>query len=295
MPKRPYDLPPLNALLSFEAAARHVSFKAAAAELNVTPAAVSHQVKSLESDLKCALFHRHHRGVELTEIGAYLFVALQRGFEEIGDALNQLRTRVSKTSVTVGATTAMSALWLTPRLAQFWKSHPHISVSQIVSDTGEGGADCDLSIHYGDMSRETGSCKALFHDRISALGSPRFAEQNRVETVEDLAGLPLIHLDSAGTDWTDWQDWFAALDYSGALRNAHRVNNYVIALQAAQDDMGAVLGWEGLTRSFTESGRLVKLLPETVASPRVYFVKLHARASDQAKLVFKWLAEVPRF
>lgn len=292
MPKRPYDLPPLNALLSFEAAARHVSFKAAAAELNVTPAAVSHQVKSLEQDLKCALFHRHHRGVELTEIGAYLFVALQRGFEEIGDALDQLRARVSRASVTVGATTAMSALWLTPRLAQFWKSHPHISVSQIVSDTGQGGGDCDLSIHYGDMSQETGSCRALFHDRISALGSPRFAEQNRTETIEDLAALPLIHLDSAGTDWTDWQDWFAALGYRGALRNAHRVNNYVIALQAAQDDMGAVLGWEGLTRSFVESGRLVKLLPETVSSPRVYFVKLHPHASEQAKLVFKWLADV---
>ena len=78
--KRHYDLPPMTALVAFEAAARHVGFKPAARELNVTPAAISHQVKALESELHCALFYRHHRGVELTETGAYLLVALQRGF-----------------------------------------------------------------------------------------------------------------------------------------------------------------------------------------------------------------------
>ena len=290
MPKRPYDLPPLSSLVSFESAARHVSFKKAADELNVTPAAVSHQVKALEQQLNSVLFRRHHRGVELTETGAYLFVSLQRGFEEIGNALDQLKARSSKASVTIRATTAMSALWLTPRLAQFWKSHPHISVSQIVSDAGGEEPDCDLSIHYGDLSGETGRCRRLFHDRISALGSPRFADQNRIESVDDLAEVPLIHLETEGTDWTDWQDWFAALGYGGKLRRTHRVNNYVIALQAAQDDMGAVLGWEGLTRSFVESGRLVNLLTETVSSPRDYYVKLHPHASEQARLVFDWLA-----
>ena len=290
MPKRPYDLPPLNALASFEAAARHVSFKVAAAELNVTPAAISHQVKSLERELNRALFRRHHRGVELTETGAYLLVSLQRGFEEIDSALDQLRSRSPRASVTVRATTAMSALWLTPRLAEFWKSHARISVSQIVSDAGEAGPDCDLSLHYGDLSRETGQCRILFHDRIFTLGSPRFARKNRIETVADLASLPLIHLDADGTDWTDWRDWFEAMGYRGTFTNTHRVNNYVIALQAAQDDMGAVLGWDGLTRSFVDTGRLVKLLPESVSSPRDFYVKLHPYGSSQANLVFDWLA-----
>ena len=72
--------------------------------------------------------------------------------------------------------------------------------------------------------------------------------------MDDLAAVTLIHLETEGADWTDWQDWFAALGYGGKLRNTHRVNNYVIALQAAQDDMGAVLGWEGLTRSFRGIG-----------------------------------------
>ena len=80
---RPYDFSSMTALICFEAAARNASFKAAAQEMNVTPAAVSHQIKALEQDLGCALFIRRHRGVELTERGAVLLVSLQRSFETI--------------------------------------------------------------------------------------------------------------------------------------------------------------------------------------------------------------------
>ena len=88
-----YTRLPLRALVSFEAAARLVSFKSAARELNVTPAAVSHQIKALEAELRTPLFDRHNRGVELTEKGAYLLVAIQRGFDHVGEALDQLKSR----------------------------------------------------------------------------------------------------------------------------------------------------------------------------------------------------------
>ncbi len=282
----------MSSLVSFEAAARNISFKAAAGELNVTPAAISHQVKALEHELQCTLFHRFHRGVELTESGAYLLVALQRGFEGISEALQQLRAQHGRTAVTIRSTTAVSSLWLTPRLAQFWKSYAHISVAQVVSDIDIDASDCDLSIHYGNMSKEPGDCRALFHDQIMALGSPRFAAQNKIGRIEDIARIPLIHLEAPETGWTDWHAWAGAFGYSGQFRSAHRVNNYVIALQAAQDDMGAVLGWEGLTSELIASGKLVKLLPETMSSPLDFYVKLHNQASDRAGLVFNWLTEV---
>lgn len=279
----------MSALVAFEAAARHVGFKAAARELNVTPAAISHQVKALEAELRCLLFDRHHRGVELTETGAYLLVALQRGFEAMGDAVDQLRQRSNRASVTIQVTTAVSSLWLTPKLAQFWKSHGDISVAQIVSDTDQSPADCDLSIHYGYMSRDTGTCSILFHDQIMALGSPQFARAHKVVRVADLAKLPLIHFESAVAGWTDWQGWFHALGYTGPVKNSHRVNNYVIALQAARDDMGAVLGWVGLTRTYLETGQLVSLLPDCVETPEDFYVKLHPHASERARLVYDWL------
>lgn len=289
MSERPYNMPPLGALVSFEAAARHVSFKSAATELNVTPAAISHQVKALERDLGCALFRRHHRGVDLTETGAYLLVVLQRGFEDISDALDQLRRRPARASVTIRATTAVSSIWLTPRLAHFWRIHPTISVAQILSDTDQALTDCDLSIHYGDIGSETGKCHALFRDRIAALCSPRFAQTNRIASVADLARLPLIHLDSEHSNWTGWHEWCATLGYSGPLRHSHRVNNYVIALQAAQDDMGVVLGWDGLTRPLVDAGRLVRILPDTIESPLDFYVKLHPHATERARLVYDWL------
>ncbi|MDA5095541.1 LysR substrate-binding domain-containing protein [Aliiroseovarius sp. KMU-50] len=277
--------------MSFEAAARNVSFKAAAKELNVTPAAVSHQIKALEREMNCSLFHRFHRGVELTESGAYLLVALQRGFEEINEAVSQLRSQHGRSAVTIRSTTAVSSLWLTPRLAQFWKSHGHISVAQVVSDHGAGVPDCDLSIHYGNIDQETGNCRVLFHDEIMALGSPRFADEHNLKTVEDLAHVPLIHLEAPDTGWTNWHEWARALGYHGELKTAHRVNNYIIALQAARDDMGAVLGWEGLTSDLIDAGKLVKLIPETVSAPLDFYVKLHNQSSQRANIVFEWLTQ----
>lgn len=286
---RPYELPPMSALVAFEAAARHVSFKAAARELNVTPAAISHQVKALEAELRCALFRRHHRGVDLTETGAYLFVALQRSFETMSDAIGQLRARASRAAVTIRVTTAVSSFWLTPQLARFWREHGDVSVAQMVRDSDAPADDCDLSIHYGDISAETVPCEILFHDQIMAMASPQFAAANPVTRIGDLAALPLIHLEAGEDAWMDWRSWFAALGHHGRVRVEHRVNNYVIALQAAQDSMGAVLGWTGLTQGHLRDGRLVPIWPDRVETPQDFYVRLHPHPSAGARLVFDWL------
>lgn len=294
MPKRPYDLPQMSALVAFEAAARHVSFTGAARELNVTPAAISHQVKALESELQCALFQRHHRGVTLTETGTYLMVALQRGFEDMADAIRQLRQRAARASVTIGVTTAVSSLWLTPKLAQFWKTHAEVSVSQIVSDSGQTPAECDLSIRYGTLPPDGRDSSVLFQDRLMALASPRFAAAHPVQHVHDLARLPLIHFDSHVAGWTDWRGWFQALGYEGQINTSHRVNNYLIALQAAADDMGAVLGWIGVARPFMQSEQLVPVLPDQVTPQEDFHVILHTRTSPRARLVYDWLVRAAR-
>ena len=290
MPGPRYAHLPLRALVSFEAAARLVNFKAAARELNVTPAAVSHQIKALEADLGTRLFERHNRGVDLTEKGAYLLVAIQRGFDHVGDALDQLKSRASPTSVTIHSTTAVSSLWLTQRLASFWRAHPRIAVSQAVDDMRRYAANCDLSIHYGDMGLETAPCRALFRDTITALASPAFAEEHDIKSVTELGRIPLIHLEMAENNWATWEEWAGSLGYDGPLMMSHRVNNYVIALQAARDGMGAVLGWDGLTADLVASGRLVRLLPDSLPSPLDFYIAQHNESSDRARLVFVWLA-----
>ncbi|MEM7732570.1 MAG: LysR substrate-binding domain-containing protein [Pseudomonadota bacterium] len=290
MPETRYTHLPLRALVSFEAAARNVSFKAAARELNVTPAAVSHQIKALEGDLRTALFDRHNRGVELTEKGADLLVAIQRGFDHVGEALDQLKSRARPAAVTIHSTTAVSSLWLTQRLASFWRAHPRIAVNQAVDDMRRDAGNCDLSIHYGDMALEPAPCRALFRDTITALASPDFAQEHGISSVAELGQIPLIHLEMAENNWTTWEEWAGALGYHGPLQMSHRVNNYVIALQAARDGMGAVLGWDGLTADLVASGRLVKLLPDALPSPLDFYIAQHNEASDQARLVFDWLS-----
>ncbi|MBA5777532.1 LysR family transcriptional regulator [Stappia sp. F7233] len=288
---RPYDFSSMTALICFEAAARNASFKNAAREMNVTPAAVSHQIKALETDLGCNLFRRHHRGVELTEKGAFLFIAIQRGFEAISDAVTQIRERPETVDVTIGSTTAVSSLWLTPKISSFWKIHPTITVSQIVSDVPAMTGRCDLSIQYNTPQENGGEYRMLFQDRIVALGTTRFAAEHGISRLEDLLKAPLIHSSGEDTGWTTWTDWFRALERPAPKGRNFYVNNYMIALQAAQEDVGAVLGWDGLVGSLMEDGRLVKLVPESIPSPMAFCLKIHSRASAKARLFADWLVE----
>lgn len=278
---RPYDLPSLTAMVCFEAAARNLSFRDAAGELNVTPAAVSHQIKALESDLGVDLFRRQHRGVELTETGAYLFVALQRSLETISDTVRDIRPTAQPQDVVVQATTAVSAFWLTPQITAFWKARPEIVISQIVSDT-TAVSGADLSIHYGPMADGD---HPLFHDEILAVAAPSLS----AGSLEDLRAMPLIHVVAEGTDWTGWSDWLAHFGTATPTGRRIAVNNHMIALQLAKDGAGAVLGWSGLIGPLLASGELVPLVPERMPSPHGFFLRTHPRASAKAKAFRDWL------
>lgn len=289
---RPYDLPSMTALVCFEAAARHRSFKEAAVELSVTPAAVSHQIRGLEQGLSRPLFRRQHRGVELTEAGAVLLVALQRGFEGISEAVGEIRGRAGAGDVVIEVTTAMSAFWLTPLIAAFWKAHPEIVVNQIVGDAPTTGARADLSVHYGPAPEE--NAWILFRDRIHAVAAPGFAERHGIAGAADLARAPLIHNSTEGTSWTGWPDWLSALGLPAASGPRIAVNNYMISLQMAQDNVGAVLGWSGLVDGLIEAGRLVRIGEESIPSPYPFHLREHPQASAKARIFRRWLVAAHR-
>jgi len=121
-------LPPLNALKAFEAAARHLSVKKAALELNVTPAAVSHQIRTLEEYLNIQLFHRYNRALELTDPARACLPKLREGFDCLGQAVERLRTHTSGGMLTVSAAPSFAARWLMPRLHRFIAAHQEIDV-----------------------------------------------------------------------------------------------------------------------------------------------------------------------
>src|SRR5690606_26052509 len=115
--------------------------------------------------------------------GAFLFLAMQRGFEAISDGVSQLRNRPETVDVTIATTTAISSLWLTPKMPGFWKLHPEITVSQIISDVPVNHGRCDLSVHYGDPRGDDLEYRELFQDHIVALGTARFAAEHTIKRV----------------------------------------------------------------------------------------------------------------
>jgi LysR family glycine cleavage system transcriptional activator len=148
-------LPPLNALRAFEAAARHMSFARAAAELNVTPAAVSHQIKALEEDLGVDLFHRRNRGLELSEPGRALLPDLGEAFARIRAGVGRVRRDNDGGTLTVTTAPSFAAKWLVLRLHRFAERHPEIDVRLTSSDAIVDLAASDIDVAIPSRTRSS--------------------------------------------------------------------------------------------------------------------------------------------
>lgn len=295
MSRRGKDLPSLGSLAVFEAAARHLSFQEAAREFNVTPGAVSRQIKALETELGCALFLRVHRGVRLTSEGEALSGAVGEGFAQIAVACRRLRERQQRPSVTLGATTAVAALWLMPRLGAFWREHQDIVVNHVISDAARelAGPGIDLRIRYGSGRWPGEDAARLFGDRLYPICGPGFAERMMGQELDTLIQQPLIQLQGVDPDWTDWEDWLRLAGLRHGPLDLRRFNNYAIALQAAQDDQGIALGWHSLVAPLIAAGKLVRLWDVEVPAPGAYYVTWDGRRplGPEAETLKAWLIE----
>lgn len=295
MVRRHYSLPPLNALAAFEAAARHLSLTRAAAELNVTPGAVSKQVKTLEERLGRPVFVRLHRALSLTPEGETVYRALRDAFERISATMRQVGRSSALRSVSIGTTMAIAQLWLMPRLGSFWKTHQDITIDHLISDHGRDlhRSDVDLRVRYGDGIWPEETAQRLFDDRIVAVASPHFAAGRGVKSVRDLADLPLLSVEGVDWTWTTWADFLRQLGAPHRRLNVRRFNSYVIALQAAQDGQGVALGWLSLAGPLLDRGELVRLTDAEIAAPQSFYVtwsSAHPLSRD-AEILRDWLVE----
>lgn len=293
MVRRYYNLPSLTALAAFEASARHVSFKDAARELNVTPGAVSRQIKSLEEEAGTALFERVHRGVVLTPQGEELFGVLAAGFSEWAEVFARISSANRQRAVTVGATTAFASLWLMPRLGAFWQEHQDITINHTISDHPEDlrHPNVDLRIRYGGGSWPGEAVEKLFDDRIYPVCGPEFAARHGACGLDDLSALPLLELHGPYSEWLVWKGWFELAGLKRAVKGVRRFNNYVIALQAAQDNQGVALGWHSLVQPLIGAGKLCVLTDCAIDAPGAFYVCFDRNRplSDAAQVLKDWL------
>ena len=257
-------LPPLNGLRAFEAAARHLSFVKAAGELNVTPAAVSHQVKALEEQLGISLFRRFPRGLGLTDEGRAYLPGLTQGLDSLAQATERLHTRGLAGTVRVSVIPSFSLRWLVPRLADFRSRYPDIDVIVLSEPQTVDFAvkDVDMGIRYGRGHYPGLRTDLLMREDLFPVCSPILINGPRpLRALPDLRHHVLLHdwEHGHGDDWLGWAPWLAQAGLGGV--DPDRGLFFTDAAQitaAAVDGHGVAIGRSALLGDDLRSGRLVR-------------------------------------
>lgn len=252
-------LPPLTALRAFDAAARHMSFAKAADELNVTPAALSYQIKSLETDLGTPVFRRLNRAVELTAAGRTLAPGVRDGFDSLSSAWRQTHRLRDNGVLTVTAGPAFTSKWLAPRMYEFAQAHPEIELRFLATlrmvdfDRDE----VDVAIRFGVETSDDVYSTSLNREWVTPMMSPALATS--IRSPADLVKAPLIHDDSISffRNPCDWPAWCRAAQIDIDTSHGPRFSQADHAIDAALQGAGVVLGRVSLATRDLIAGRLI--------------------------------------
>jgi LysR family transcriptional regulator, glycine cleavage system transcriptional activator len=283
-------LPPLGALRAFEAAARHMSFSRAAAELHVTPAAVSHQIHTLEQDLGVKLFHRLNRSIELTASAQVLLPGLSEAFAGIQSSVVRLRAHNDTGTLTVTASPSFAAKWLVLRLHRFQEQCPQIDVrisaTDDVVDLGKG--DFDLAIRYGTGNYPGLAVELLLKNEVFPACSPQLlAAGPPLRTPQDLSAHALIHDQAIERDplVPTWPMWLKAAGVKDVpATSGLRFNNIHLALDAAIAGHGVVLAYSAIAAADLAAGRLVRLFSLALPDQFAYYIVTASGALERPKV-----------
>lgn len=277
-------LPPLKALKTFEAAARHLSFTRAASELFVTQAAVSHQIKALEMHLGLRLFQRRNRALLLTEEGQSYFLDLKDIFLSLNHATEKLLARTATGALTVSLQPSFAIQWLVPRLVKFSEQHPEIDVRIKAVDEGEGSLreGVDLAIYYGRGQWPNLRCHKLHAEYLLPLCSPTLLAGNKkLDTLADLSQHTLLH-DTSRKEWKTWMKQVGLV--SSNVNQGPIFSHSSMVLQAAIHGQGIALGHNVLAKPELDAGRLVCPFNEVLVSNKCHYLVYEESQAELGKI-----------
>jgi LysR family transcriptional regulator, glycine cleavage system transcriptional activator len=278
------DLPRLDLLHSFEAAARHLSFTMAAEELFLTQSAVSRQIQQIEAGLGVPLFERRHRALALTDAGSTLYRAAVDCLDRLRDATALVRASQQVRRVSVTTTPGFASLWLIPRLVRFTANHPQVDVR--ISATLElqdlDRSHLDLAVRF--CATKDGEGAPLFEETVLPVCSPRLLRDkaNPLKKPADLAQHTLLAVDTPGdmNVTGDWQPWLKVMGLLEVrTKNTLRFSQYADAIGAAVAGQGVAIGRFPLLNDLLRDKRLVAPFKGAAASQRGYFVALGSSAA----------------
>jgi DNA-binding transcriptional LysR family regulator len=290
-------LPSLDLLRGFEAAARHLSFTKAAAELFVTQSAVSRQIAALEERLGVRLFVRRNRGLALTDSGAELQKGVAEALREVGRTIERV-TAPAKRTLNVTASVAVSALWLVPRLSTFVARHPEVDVRLSATSTllDLERDRIDIAIRYCAPEAAPANAIKLFGGDVVPVCSPRLLRDpaRPLKAPADLRRHVLLHYDDPDVSlpWHAWSTWLeaagvAGLKPAGSLHFSHLDH----AIRAAVEGQGIALGIRPVLHQLLSEKRLAMPFGQFSQVNRAYFVIVSPAASarPEAAQFVAWL------
>jgi LysR family transcriptional regulator, glycine cleavage system transcriptional activator len=287
------NLPPLNPLRAFEAAARHSSVRLAADEMNVTPGAVSRQVRVLEDHLGVVLFRRSPSEITLTAEGEQYFKAISPLLWGLSDATVNLTGRKGVQIVHIRAYTTFAGKWLIPRLSRFADAHPNIELRLTTSlDAVDFQREnVDAAIRLGDGDYPQYEVDKLIENHLAPLCTPEYAEREQIRVAQDLEGKRLLHT-LARPD--DWRIWIETVGLQGRL-DWHLGPKYassILAYQAALEHQGLMMAQKALFEEDLRQGRLIQPVGPTVTRGKFtyYLILPRNRMRNPAMRRFReWL------
>ncbi len=293
-----HRLPPLRSLVIFEAAARNANFTAAARELHVTQAAVSKQIKELESYLGVSLFIRQGRRVKLTGDGHYLQTKVNASLQFLCDAVEAIAATAPSRISTISANTAMSHLWLGPAIRAFGQNHAgHVGNIRIFTTDSTAellSEEVDLAVVYDVPEHDDWSLMPLFAEELFPVASPEYLDRHGrgLDGVEALRTHVLLDFERIEPNWVDWRRWLEGLGASTDwLSPSAHYTNYTALIEAAELGQGVTLGTGHQIDYRLAEGRLERLGGISLRTGRSYWLGLNqARApSDAVTTLHGWL------
>lgn len=276
-------LPSTSMLMAFDAAARTGSFTVAARELNLTQGAVSRQVSALENQLDVELFKRVRKTIELTDTGKLYAQEIHTALQAIRNASLNAMTNPLNGTLNLAILPTFGTRWLMPRFPGFLEEQPDITVNFVskLSPFDFQSENLHAAIHYGLPDWPGTDSTFLMSEEAIPVCSPRFLEQNRIDSPQDLISLPLLHLE---TRPEAWDNWFRSNDIEPPTDQGMLFEQFSIIAQAAVAGLGAALLPKFLIQSELDRGELEIILDMPLQSDSGYYLVTPVDKADYAPI-----------
>jgi len=286
----PANDPPLRAVRAFEAIARLGSITAAARELDISPSAVSHQLKILETFLQMPLTERQGRNLILRNEGREYYRSIRSAFNVLRQATEHVREQSASRQVTISLIPLFGMGWFIPRMSGFLQENPGIDINVIYANHRNYPSDAaDISIRFGAGQWPGYRCEKLMSGKMIPVCSRSFIKWHGViDTPSQLLSLPLLHDEERNT----WMAWFQSIGIKRPLRSSGPLfEDGLLTLGAVQSGMGCGLMREPLIAPYLVSGELVKLSDHAIDDGRDYYlcVRQDSELTMEAVNLQHWL------